>query len=195
MKTTFRIIPIVILVGCGVSTTSSDGDQKILFEKYKKSIEEGVVAQNLNENIKLDTAVRIYGVDDKPRKLSELFKSLKLVVRSSETGCGMCVERELEILREHSQQLGIENVLIIGTHSGSRKLTVFKEMNNIEFETLYSSDFNFPFERQSQTTYAFLIGPDLIARHFFISDFEYPELSHAYYSSIGERYFYSKSKI
>ncbi len=138
-----------------------------------------------NESIYIDPDLMVTNISGLKQPLSSLFNSeFKIVIRSSEKGCGMCVEEELIRIKESVDSTLYKNIMVLTTHNSARKLEVFKQINNIPFAIYSCSNLGLPFEQKSEGTYIFLMDSTMKVKHFFLPDFDLPELSKIYYSAI-----------
>ena len=147
--------------------------------------EELIKQQFKNNSTSIKPNINLTGLDNKVNSFKNIVgNSNKLIIRNSETGCGMCIENELKVIKEYLKSIGLKNIILITTHNSARKLEVFKKMNNIEFDMYFCDNLGFYFEIESEKPFIFTIGPDLIARNFFIPNMELPKLSEYYYSEV-----------
>ncbi|WP_184547877.1 hypothetical protein [Mucilaginibacter sp. FT3.2] len=161
---------------------------RLVLNKYYHS--NTVVNSQLNNNTKLSNNLLLTDINNKNIKLKALVPSgFKLIVRSSETGCSVCIENELNIIKKFAKIIGDGNIIVITTHSNARKLNVFKQTNNIPFKMYICPNLGMPFEKNSEKPFLFLLDADLTAQNFFIPEISERELSESYYSAIYKRYF------
>ncbi|TGV01043.1 hypothetical protein [Flavivirga rizhaonensis] len=162
-----------------------NNNEVMRYENDKHLYEETIKEQFLNNSILINPNLELIDSNNKKILIKKVIgKNKKLVIRSSEKGCGMCIEGELKRIKKYSDSIGISNIIIITTHSSARKLEVFKKMNDINFDTYFCEDLGFPIENKSEKTFVFILGNELISNNFFLTNLEFPELSYNYYSSI-----------
>lgn len=138
-----------------------------------------------NESIYINPDLMVTNILGLKQPISSVFNSeLKLVIRSSEKGCGMCIEKELFRIKESFDSTLYNSIIVLTTHNSARKLEVFKQTNNIPFEIYSCENLGLPFEQKSEGTYIFMMDSTLEVKHFFIPDFDLPELSKLYFSAI-----------
>ncbi|HEX8019275.1 hypothetical protein [Mucilaginibacter sp.] len=171
---------------------NSDSIRLVLNKYYHSSTVENA---QLNNNIRLDPDLVLTDIDGKNVKLKSLVASdLKLIVRSSEAGCSACIENELKTIEKFAKVIIDTNIIVITTHSNVRKLTVFKQTNNIPFKMYICPDLGMPFEKKSEKPFLFLLDTNLNAQNFFIPEITEAEISQRYYTSIYKRYFKASSQ-
>lgn len=166
--------------------------QSIDYSLLKENIKDYVFQAQMNENVMLDTSIILKDGNEKIITLKKVFTSEpKIVFRIFETGCSPCLENELNLLKKYLFAFGADKVVIITTHSISRKLLVFKKMYNIDFDVYYCKNLGVPYEKE-YNLFIFVSDSTLLVKHFFIPNRNMPELSDMYYLAFCKRY-YSRS--
>ncbi len=164
--------------------------KKLDCQSYKEALSSNLSNVQMNSNIKIDQNISITDSYESKIILKNLFKSgPKLIVYNSETGCSLCIEKELEIIKNISTKIGVKNIIIISNFNNSRKLEVFKNTYNLEFDVFHCKSLKLPFEKVSSQPCVFVIDSELIVKDFFVPDRTLPELSEKYYLSVYDKYF------
>jgi len=88
--------------------------KKLDCQSYKEALSSNLSNVQMNSNIKIDQNISITDSYESKIILKNLFKSgPKLIVYNSETGCSLCIEKELEIIKNISTKIGVKNIIII----------------------------------------------------------------------------------
>lgn len=154
---------------------------KLLDNKLNELFSESIS----NESIYINPNIEVTNILGLKQSLSSIFNSeFKIVIRSSEKGCGMCIEEELLRIKESFDSTLYKNIIVITTHTSARKLEIFKQTNKIPFAIYSCSNLGLPFEQKSEGTYVFMMDSTMRVKYFFHPEFSLPELSKLYYSAI-----------
>ena len=147
--------------------------------------------QILAEGNTIDNNIYVNNDKDKPVLLRDIlgFKP-KIVLIYSEINCSTCVEEVLLNLKEVGEKIGVENIIILGSYSNIRDLSVFLRINgvNFPFYNLKFQDLGI-FTEKSEFPYIFIYNGRDKAEQVFIPLKEIPELSETYLNSIMKKYF------
>lgn len=144
----------------------------------------------LNNNYKLRSDIVLMDSLGKIAKLVDLTKTgTKLIVRSTETGCSICIENELKVIKKLVSKIGASNIIVITNHDSIRKLNVFRETNNLNLNLYICKSIGLPYESASSKPYVFTVGPNSVVQNFFIPELTEPNASQTYYSTIQKLYF------
>ena len=153
-------------------------------------IENSMLQGQINNNLLLDGELQLLDENDNKYNLKEFLSSgTKLVICSTETGCNVCIENELELIKKYQTAIGIDNIIAFTKYNNSRKLKIFKKANSIDFQAFYANNLSLPFEKEYDQPFVFIVDSTLQVKHFFVPNTIVPNLSESYYSSICERYF------
>ena len=147
--------------------------------------------QILAEGNTIDNNIYVNNDKDKPVLLRDIlgFKP-KIVLIYSEINCSTCVEEVLLKLKEVGEKIGVENIIILGSYSNIRDLSVFLRINgvNFPFYNLKFQDLGI-FTEKSEFPYIFIYNGRDKAEQVFIPLKEIPELSETYLFSIMKKFF------
>lgn len=166
---------------------ASDSGQ-LAMEKYYHT--NNVMNSQLNNDIKLDDNLTVTGVDNKDVKLKTLVgNGPKLIVRSNESGCSVCIENEIQKVAKFAKIIGDSNIIVVANFTNVRKSVVFKQANNISLQTYVCKSVGLPYEKNNDKPFVFLLTPDMIAQNFYLPEVTDPEVAQGYYSAIYKRYF------
>ena len=147
--------------------------------------------QILAEGNTIDNNIYVNNDKDKPVLLRDIlgFKP-KIVLIYSEINCSTCVEEVLLNLKEVGEKIGVENIIILGSYSNIRDLSVFLRINgvNFPFYNLKFQDLGI-FTEKSEFPYIFIYNGRDKAEQVFIPLKEIPELSETYLFSIMKKFF------
>lgn len=111
----------------------------------------------------------------------------KLVFRIPEYSCSSCVNREIGLLKDFIQSIGVDKVLIVTGYSDPRDLEVFKNHLPVEINTINIPNIYIPAEEHDKPYYFMIDRSNKIFNMFFplkIND----TLSKIYLESIKERF-------
>lgn len=114
-------------------------------------------------------------------------KTRKLVFRFSEDGCNVCVEQQLNKLREIAASIGSDNIVLISKFTSDRDLHLFKSKNNIEF-SLYNVESLSPGLDKIRVPCYFILSRNDVSS-VFLPVKEIPHMTDEYLSYIKLRYF------
>lgn len=116
----------------------------------------------------------------------------KLIVRISDMFCNTCNEYLLLKLLRRKDEIGIDNIIIIGTFQNKNSMLILKENLKIPFQiynTIDNNSFNYlPIENES-FPYCFIIDQSKTIQHVYLPIKSEPEISEKYFNSIIKRYF------
>ncbi|WET69015.1 hypothetical protein [Sphingobacterium sp.] len=154
---------------------------------------QSVSGSQLNNGIKLNAEILLKDLNNKEVSLKKLISTgPKLIIRSNEDGCGLCIEHELKLIKKFMDKIGPQNIILITTHNNVRKLKVFKNDNNITLDVYTCTSLGLPYELVSQKPFLFVIDPSFTSNNFHIPEISETEISEVYYESIISRYFLPK---
>jgi|GEM_PF-4213915 len=93
-----------------------------------------------------------------------------LIVRFSEFYCNACINRDVEILKRLSSDIGFENMIYLVSHNRNYYWKRFKEIKKIK-SGFYNVSFDYlDIDRDSLTTpYMFILDQDSTIKSLFIS--------------------------
>lgn len=200
MKRTFTYVTLLFLIFINIALLFKYNKLKIAYNftrnnesqliYYKDKITTSIFHERMNANTRLRDGIVCGDVNGKFHKITDMFDSdPKIVIYHSETGCGACIENELNIIKKYSSLIGLDNIFIITNIQNIRKLRVFIKINDINLNIFYCSKLGLPFEKENDNPFVFVTDKTLIVKHFFVPNNELPELSENYYSSLHTRYF------
>lgn len=168
--------------------------KKLDCQIYKEALNSNLLSVQMNSNIKIDQDIPIIDIYEKKYTLKELFESgPKLIIYNSETGCNLCIEKELELINNISTDIDIKNIIIISNFKNSRKLKVFKSFYNIKFDVFSCNSLKLPFEKLNSKPCVFVMDSELIVKDFFVPNRALTELSENYYFTIYNKYFHQSN--
>lgn len=148
-----------------------------------------IVKYQIN-NTRIENAF-LYDVDGDSIQLFEFFKHSRIVLHYSELSCLDCVNEEVKHLKEISDSIEKDRVLIIASYDNRRDLFLFKRINGLV-------DFNVYRIKENATGLItdslniptiMVIDSALIIRETFFPNALYPEKSEQYYHSVIKKYF------
>jgi len=195
----FAILNAMLLYKVSQAKNEIKNPNETLLKISKEYYNTYVTHSQLNNNFKLNKDLILTNLANKKIVLGSIAPAgVKMIIRSSETGCGVCIENELKIIKNFAEKFGAENIAIITTHSNVRRLEVFKMTNQIPFELYTCPALGMPFETAfigSQKPFIFILDSTLTTKHFFIPEVSEPAASNGYYSALYVRYFKNHEKI
>jgi len=178
------------------SSNSKDPDTtgETLLKLSKLYHSDNVVNAQLNNNTQLNKDIVLTDITGATTTISQLVGSgTKLILRSTEDGCGLCIETELGLIKKHSKLIGAENIVVITTHSNIRKLQVFQQTNSIPFKIFICNDLGMPYEKETNKPFIFTLDHNLVAQNFFIPEVTLSGISEDYYNAIYNRHYAAKA--
>jgi len=111
--------------------------------------------------------------------------SPKIIFRYSSKNCDVCVEKEIILLKELIEEIGMSNVILVANYETSRNLYAFKRLNDLSYDIYNCEDFGLGIDGMSVPYYIIMNSLCQIEK-FFIPQNQYPELTQAFYSSYKE---------
>lgn len=162
------------------------------YELYVQSLLNREIFRFNNEEIVINKEAELipdYNKEEKI-KLKELVQNKRmLVLNFSEITCKSCLESEIEKVKEISNEIGSENVLILSSYERDSDLLVFKRLNKLNLPIYNRKDDNLGLQIDYSKVSVFLLdSASYKTEIFFIPEKETPKLSDKYYSTI-KRYF------
>lgn len=116
----------------------------------------------------------------------------KLVFRFSDISCHTCIDQEIGNLKVIESQIGIENILILGSFENNRKAISFSKLSGLDRFNFYSVDYralNSGLEEE-HLPFLFILDQSMSIKNLFIPHYQLPTLSTKYYNVIKKKYFY-----
>ncbi|MTI87934.1 MAG: hypothetical protein FH748_08200 [Balneolaceae bacterium] len=165
---------------------------KTAYESNFQSLLNRMRIQFDNEGIVIDKETELVPDYDEGKKikLKELVQNKwMLVLNFSEITCKSCVESEIEKIKEISNEIGSENVLILSSYERNSDLLIFKRLNKLNLPIYNRKGENLGLQIDYSNANVFLLNSASYKTElFFIADKEAPKLSEKYYSTV-KRYF------
>lgn len=116
----------------------------------------------------------------------------KLIVRISDMFCNTCNEYLLLKLLHNKDNIGIDNIIIIGSFENNNSMKILRENLKIPFQiysTINNDAFNYlPIESEN-FPYCFMIDKSKTIQHIYLPNKAVPEISEKYFKAITKRYF------
>ena len=196
MKNLFLYVCLILLLGYNIYLIYIKNEfekdiyvleQNLLIKnEYLHSISELLDQTWSNNRLLINNSLPIIDSNGNRKTLKDITKPV-LVVRNMESGCNLCIENELKILKKYRDLYQSENVIILSDHDSGRKLKVFKNSNNLDsIQVASCKNLGLPFEKEFVKPYVFLLDKNNYTSHFFIPEVTRPEVSEKYYKKISK---------
>lgn len=143
-----------------------------------------------SENNLLEPNIKLLGENEETVYLGTVCSTPKLIYRYSEINCDICIDSQIEIIKEKISQWGEENIIFISSYRFNRDLSVFKRINRLKIK-IYNLKEKLPLPvEQFNTPYYFVFDPQTYrAVNVFIPLKENPSQTLFYLNSIRQKYF------
>ena len=144
-----------------------------------------------SDGIQIEKDIRIQSLEGDSIYLSQLFENeYKFVFCYSELNCSTCIEKEFDNLKKYSNEIGVNNIIILAQYSNIRDLAVFIRVNDIKSPVykINNNKLGLLIDKYD-SPYLFVTNRNMIANQIFIPLKEIPNLSEMYYEIIITRYF------
>ena len=148
----------------------------------RQSIKLSILAENVRISSKLINLVNSDSFSNK----AFFWMKPKLVFRYKEIGCRPCIEMQLSLLKDFSQEIGAENILVVSSYKSRYDMLSFKKINNFDFSIINIDSLVNEIENIS---YYFVIDSTMIAKSVFVPLKEIPDLTRDYFKLIRGKYF------
>jgi hypothetical protein len=110
----------------------------------------------------------------------------KLVFRYSELNCNVCVDSQIDFIKEFVNRYGYDNLIMISNYKYKRNLSLFKILNNINNE-IYNMNVLDSSLDVLNIPYYFILDEQPTMFHF--PEKFFPEDTKEYFKSIDNQYF------
>jgi len=119
--------------------------------------------------------------------IDSIFTKPMMVFRFHENYCDLCIQSELDLIRKI---MGNENIIGLASYSTLRALKLTKEKFNIDFPVfslpMDESELMLPNSlEKTGFPYLFLMNTNFQAKHIFLPDKQYSDVSIRYYSLVS----------
>lgn len=118
--------------------------------------------------------------------------SYKLIVRISDMFCNTCNEYLILKLVRIKDEIGIDNIIIIGSFQNNNSMKILRDNLKIPFQifsTIDNDAFNYlPIEREN-FPYCFIVDKSKAIQHIYLPIKSEPDMSEKYFEAIAKRYF------
>ena len=141
------------------------------------------------QSMKIDRDLILYNTDGQIQELGKLVcQGPKLIFKYSKLNCDVCVDEQIILLKEFTEIIGSENVIIISDYDNPRELTQFVRMNQLDNEVLNLHDQEIiPFDKS--LPYYFILSRHLTLQQLFIPLSGSRYLTKNYFNLILRSYF------
>jgi hypothetical protein len=114
----------------------------------------------------------------------------KMIVYYSNLHCSVCIDFQLNIIKEYLNELKKDNVIFVASYSNFREQLIDAKITALGCPIYYigSNSFQLPIEELNEPFF-FLIDKNMYAKHVFVPRKEMPELAKNYLIMICEKYF------
>lgn len=113
----------------------------------------------------------------------------KLILWFSELSCRSCVDAQYQILVEKSDDINLENIILLTSSESTRIISPFKRVNEITKE-VYSTKFDFYSGNMTLNSPCyFIMGKNLEMSDIFYPEKDNLELTESYLNAIASKYF------
>lgn len=113
----------------------------------------------------------------------------KLILWFSELSCRSCVDAQYQILVEKSDDISLENIILLTSSESTRIISPFKRVNEITKE-VFSTRFDFYSGNLTPNSPCyFVMGKDLEMSDIFYPEKDNLELTERYLDAIAHKYF------
>lgn len=122
--------------------------------------------------------------------LSEIIDGNKLVLRYSDLNCNTCIDEQINNLNSNTQQIGIENIILLTTYESYVHMQRFRKVNKIKFP-IYNlgNELNKDIEDLGLPYYFILNKDNFRINNMYIAMKEIPKLTSIYLEHIKQEYF------
>lgn len=110
-----------------------------------------------------------------------------LVFRYSEIHCQVCVDTEISLLKEMSDIIGIDNIIVLSYYDSFRNMAAFKRINELSLPVLNLLDLGLDIE-DINVPYYFVIDSSLIIKDVMIPNKYYPEVTKSYLNYVKDKF-------
>lgn len=119
--------------------------------------------------------------------VDSIFTEPLLVFRFCENNCELCIQSELNVIRKTMRN---ENIIGLASYNTLRSLRLAKEKFNIDFPVFFlprqESELVLPNSlEKTGMPYLFFMNTNYQAKHIFLPDKQYPDVSTRYYNVIS----------
>lgn len=122
--------------------------------------------------------------------MSDIITGTKLVLRYSELNCNTCIDEQINNLNKISQNLGIENIILLTSYEHYTYMQKFKKVNKIKFAIYKIQDeLEKDLEDIGLPYYFVLNNSNFRINNTYIGMKEIPELTTTYLKHIKDIYF------
>lgn len=141
------------------------------------------------QSMKIDRDLILYNTDGQIQELGKLVcQGPKLIFKYSKLNCDVCVDEQIILLKEFTEIIGSENVIIISDYDNPRELTQFVRMNQLDNEVPNLHDQEIiPFDKS--LPYYFILSRHLTLQQLFIPLSGSRYLTKNYFNIILRSYF------
>ena len=158
-----------------------------------------ILESNMKFNLE-NNSIRLWDIDLRSQKGEKVSlyaiagkgKNYKLIVRISDMFCNTCNEYLILKLLRRKDEIGIDNIIIIGSFQNSNSMKILKDNLNIPFQIFSTNDnyaFNYlPIESEN-FPYCFILDSSKTIQHVYLPIKSEPEISEKYFNAIVKRYF------
>lgn len=115
--------------------------------------------------------------------------NLKIAMRYSDLDCRLCVDNQINLIKEISQFTGDTNIILFAKYSKNRELYLFKRTNNLKIKiyNIKNTDLGIPLEN-ANTPFIFLIDKNLTVLMAFVPPKEMPGINNLFKSVIVQKF-------
>lgn len=123
--------------------------------------------------------------------LKRFIKRPKLVLRYTEINCTPCVDSSVLTLKEVTNKVGEENILILASYHSKRDMLIWKRVNNIKYPIYQIPDNKTGLNVDAENVpYFFILLPESnTVHHLFLPLKENMKRTREYLTGMAERYY------
>ncbi|MCX6149235.1 MAG: redoxin domain-containing protein [Ignavibacteriales bacterium] len=171
-----------------ISKLTLKTDRKSLTDEFKNFYEFQLRAESKS----IPQEMAIFNDKSQIITLSNLIgNSPKIILKYSELGCSVCIDKQIENLKKVSQKIGNQNIIILASYRQKKNLILFKRLNKLNFEIYNMKEQEFGLvPEQYHLPYFFIIDSTMQMKYIFIPSKDLPELSEVYFRYIIEKFFH-----
>lgn len=143
-----------------------------------------------SENKELSSNIKLENETGQIVYLHDICPVNKLIYRYSEINCNVCIDAQIENIKQILSTRKDEDIIFIATYQQDRDLFVFKRIHNLKIK-IYNlkENLNLPVEKHNTPYYFIYNGRNNRATNVFIPVKENPEHTIYYLNSLFDKYF------
>lgn len=158
-------------------------------EKINKILINTQSIKLLTENRRMDENIYLKNEkNDSLRLRDAVGEKPKLILYYSDTNCDVCVNNEFRLLKKYKDDIGVENIIILGNYMNSKDILGIKSrygLNDIKVCNLMYKETGLP-AQSVNTPCVFMLNPEMIISHVYVPEKVVLNLSDNYYAVISD---------